>query len=218
MNLNIKNRIWPITAIILLSGCVIAGIIFLNLSFKETRIYPDNSRIRPMDTTFCVNDVEFKMIGISGGKIDCKGLKKTIELNDFYIGETEVTQELWMAVMNYNPSINRDDILCPVENVDLVECLDFVHRLDSISGYDFHIQSYPEWLYVARLGSTGIVKSENNLVNASDSIISKKENSSNKTYPVKQKKNNTLGVYGMIGNVSEWTVSGSNPLFFCNGW
>lgn len=32
------------------------------------------------------------------------------------------------------------------------ECLEFVHKLDSVSGIKFYIQSYQEWLYVAHLG------------------------------------------------------------------
>lgn len=181
----------------------------LNPPFDETSIFPDEGRETPADTTIVVNGVAVKMIGIKGGKINCKGRRKTIELDNFYIGETEVTQELWMAIMGENPSVHQDSMQCPVENVDLLECVEFVHKLDSVSGIEFYIQSYPEWLYVAHLGRRDADSSYNE-----DSMSWYKENSDSIPHPVKLKKPNALGVYDMIGNVSEWTLSGSDPLFF----
>ena len=139
MKRNTKTTSWIIAAIILLLACIIVVHYLVNSPFEETRIYPDDSREHPKDTIFTVNGIAFKMIGVKGGRIKCKGFRKTIELKDFYISETEVTQELWMSVMGDNPSVHKDSALCPVENIDLVECLDFVHKLDSISGINFHI-------------------------------------------------------------------------------
>lgn len=219
MKRKIKITVWIIATIILLVGCTIGGHLLKNYlyekfnpPFEETTIYPDDGRENPADTTFTVNGIEIKMIGVNGGKINCKGLRETIELKDFYIGETEVTQELWMSIMGNNPSVHKDSILCPVEGIDLVECLEFVHKLDSVSGIRFYIQSYPEWLYVAHLGSRNA-----NTSYYDDSTSWYKENSDNIPHPVKQKTPNTLGVYDMVGNVSEWTISGSDPLFFVMG-
>lgn len=97
-----KITVWVVGGIIFLCACVIGVFVLkdvLNPDFKETEIYPDESRVSPKDTVINVNGVEIKMIGVKGGKNDCQGLKKTIELEDFYIGETEVTQELWSAIM-----------------------------------------------------------------------------------------------------------------------
>lgn len=219
MKRKIKITVWVIVTIILLFVCTIGGLLIknylyeiLNPIFEETTIFPNDNRENPADTTFTVNGIKIKMIGVKGGKINCTGLRETIKLKDFYIGETEVTQELWMSIMGNNPSVYKDSVLCPVECVDLVECLEFVHKLDSVSGIKFYIQSYPEWLYVAHLGGRNA-----NTSYYDNSMSWYKENSDSTTHPVKQKRPNALGVYDMVGNVSEWTISGSDPLFFVMG-
>lgn len=113
--------------------------------------------------------------------------------------------------MGDNPSLlNKGDSL-PVENVDLVDCLQFVTRLDSITDNYFGIPTYPEWLYVAHLGTKQTVS------NSLDSIAWHKGNSGNTTHPIKQKKPDNLGIYDMFGNVAEWTISGADPLFIVPG-
>lgn len=210
-----KRTVRIVGGIALLCACVIGVYLLkdvLNPDFKETTIYPDESRVAPKDTIIGVNGVEIKMIGVKGGKIDCKGLKKTIELEDFYIGETEVTQELWSAIMGNNPSINQTGDSLPVENVDLVECLEFVNKLDSVSGLDFYIPTYPQWLYVGYSGKQLPADGK-----ALDNFAWYRDNSGDTTHNVKQKNPNSLGVYDMLGNVAEWTISGSDPLFIVTG-
>lgn len=213
------KRVLKITAlvaggIVLLGGCFIGVAILRELhddGFRKTTIYPDRTGTAPADTVFTVNGVSFKMIGIKGGKIDCKGLQQTVELSDFYISETEVTQELWTAIMGHNPSANATGDSLPVENVDLMEALTFVNRLDSISGTSFSLPDYSEWLYVAHLAKEG--HGEPNF----DAEAWYKGNSGNATHAVKQKAPNRLGVYDMYGNVKEWTIGGSDPLFIVAG-
>lgn len=219
MKLKYKTTAWVAVAITLVIVCIIGGFLFKDHlydvvypPFEETTIFQDDSRENPADTTFTVNGVAIKMIGVRGGKINCKKLRKTIELDDFYIGESEVTQELWVAIMGDNPSVHKDSLLCPVENVSLLDCADFVHKLDSVSGIKFYIQSYPEWLYAAHLGGKDAGTSYYD-----DKASWYKENSDSISHPVKQKKPNALGVYDMVGNVSEWTISGPDPFFFVMG-
>lgn len=202
-------------SIVLLTVCIIGYFVFrniLNPDFEETRIYPDENRVTLSDTIINVNGIDIKMIGVKGGKIDCEGLNETIALTNFYIGETEVTQELWSAIMGNNPSIHQTGDSLPVENVDLIECLEFVNKLDSVSGHNFYVPTYPQWLYVGYLSKQFPEDSK-----TFDNAAWHRGNSENVTHNVKQKNPNSLGIYDMQGNVAEWTISGLDPLFIVAG-
>ncbi len=117
----------------------------------------------------------------------------------------------WKAVMEDNPSDHQDGSEYPVESVDLIDFLEFVCKLDSLSGIAFTIQSYPEWLYATHLG--GVADCDSSLTDKAWF----EENSDGATHPVKQKQSDDLGLYDILGNVAEWTISGSDPLFFTVG-
>lgn len=204
------TRIIGVVVLSLLSAFVIFYVV--NLPYRHTTIYPNEKQVIATDTMININGVSFKMIGIKGGVIKCEGYKKPITLKDFYIAETEVTRDLWMAVMDDSLTEHNDSVQYPVTNISLVDCIQFVHRLDSISGINFQIPSFPTWLYAAKLGYKGL----ENSYTANDRCWLK-ENASNMLHIVKQKKPNTLGIYDMIGNVGEWTTSGSDPFFVIAG-
>lgn len=217
-----KITMWTVAAAVLLLGGTWGGFCLWEYLyershpiFEQTRVFPNDGDC-PADTTFNVNGIDVKMIGVKGGKVCWKGIRDTIVLDDFFIGETEVTQELWVSVMGYNPSAHKDSALCPVENIDLVDCFRFVHRLDSISGIDFRIQTYFQWIHAAHLGNgnADYLYCGGDIL---DSLGWYEGNAGNRSHPVKQKRPNALGIYDMTGNVSEWTMSGSDPLFLVVG-
>ena len=122
--------------------------------------------------------------------------------NDYYIGKYEVTQTLWQAVMNSNPSNIKGDNL-PVEQVSWNDCHEFISKLNSITGKKFRLPTEAEWEYAARGGkkSRGYQYSGSN--NLSD-VAWYKDNSGSKTHAVGIKQSNELGIYDMTGNVWEW--------------
>lgn len=164
---------------------------------------------------FTVNDVSFKMIRIEGGTFTMGATeeqgKKTdndeypthrVTLSTYHIGETEVTQALWEAVMGSNPSYFNGKNH-PVEQVSWNDCQEFVARLSSLTGRKFRLPTEAEWEFAARGGnrSKGYIYSGSNTENDVSWIGS---NSQSGTHEVKTKLANELGLYDMSGNVSEW--------------
>ena len=122
--------------------------------------------------------------------------------NDYYIGKYEVTQALWKAVMENNPSKFKGDDL-PVETVSWEDCQKFISKLNRITGKKFRLPTEAEWEYAARGGnkSRGYQYSGSN--NLSD-VAWYDDNSGKKTHAVATKLPNELGIYDMSGNVWEW--------------
>ena len=165
--------------------------------------------------TYTVNGVSLTMINVKGGSFmmgapdndsDAEGDEKPIHkvtLSDYSIGETQVTQALWQAVMGSNPSDFTGDELRPVEQVSWNDCQTFIKKLNQLTGEKFRLPTEAEWEYAARGGkeSKGYKYSGSN--NIGD-VTWFRDNSSGTTHPVKTKKPNELGIYDMSGNVREW--------------
>lgn len=125
----------------------------------------------------------------------------SVELNAFYIGETEVTQELWEAIMGDNPSKYKGKDL-PVEQVSWNACRIFLTKLSAVLGQRFRLPTEAEWESAARNGNgSEMMYSGSNELSMVGWYL---ENSDATTHIVATKEPNALGIYDMNGNVREW--------------
>lgn len=168
------------------------------------------------DEPFTVKGVSFNMIHVEGGTFQMGATSEQgsdvgsdekpvhqVTLSSFFIGETEVTQELWEAVMGSNPSWYKGK-KCPVENVSWDNIQEFIRKLNAMTGKQFRLPTEAEWEYAARGGkkSMGYKYSGSNTI---DDVAWYTENTNHKrTCDVKTKQANELGLYDMSGNVYEW--------------
>lgn len=157
--------------------------------------------------------IHFTMKRIKGGIFNMSP-DYEVELTDYYIGQFLVTQELWEAVMNNNPS-NFIGEHNPVENVcwnDICGKNGFIHRInrklkDQIPlDWRFALPTEAQWFYAAIGGE----KRKNQKFAGTEMASLLKffgwynENSEQTTHPVGNLKPNELGLYDMCGNVWEW--------------
>ena len=176
--------------------------------------FSDFTTLRLNDKIVNVKGVKFKMVCVQGGTFlmgDTMDQFHTSEkdekpshcvaISTYYMGETEVTQELWEAVMGTNPSDFKNP-KAPVEMVSWNDCQLFISKLNEITGFEFRLPTEAEWEFAARGGcfSGHWMYAGNDFLDGIGWWV----NNAKKTMIVKQKQPNELGFYDMSGNVSEW--------------
>lgn len=171
-----------------------------------------------------VSGIAFKMIYVHGGTFtmgctseqggDCYGSEKpfhSVAVENFWMGETEVTQALWKAVMGKEhngewggwENLYGRGSAYPAYRVSWNDCQKFIQRLNQLTGKTFRLPTEAEWEYAARGGnkSRGFMYAGSNTI---DDVAWYVYNGGDETHPAKTKFPNELGLYDMSGNVWEW--------------
>ena len=169
--------------------------------------------------TFTVGGVSFNMVEVEGGSF-MSIHSPQVALSPFAIGQTEVTQALWEAVMGSNPSYFNGDSKPggpdnPVEEVSWDDCQEFIAKLNEMTGRTFRLPSEAEWEFAARGGNYShgykFAGSDDK-----DEVAWHRNNSGHRTHPVAELLPNELGLYDMSGNVEEYCQDGWGNNYFCS--
>lgn len=186
---------------------------------------------------FEVEGIGFEMIYVEGGTftmgatieqtapLDNERPLHEVKLSDYYIGQTEVTQELWNAVTGQPLSHFGGDGRLPVEDVTWDECMGFIQMLQNKTGMKFCLPTEAQWEFAARGGkhSKGYeyagsnktadvawfgasLRPDSDACPDSIALATYVNHELAHTFPVAQKQPNELGIYDMSGNVAEWTA------------
>lgn len=115
---------------------------------------------------------------------------------DFWLGDSEVTQEVYVAVIGSSPSSFSGSAF-PVESVSWNAVQEFLARLGGESGAPARLPTEAEWEYACRAGSTGAATVDPEQVWSAALNLSSPQ-------PVRTRKPNAWGLYDMQGNVAEW--------------
>ena len=161
-------------------------------------------------------------MGSANGDSDEKP-RHRVTVDNFFIGEFEVTQQLWEQVMYTNPSrfVASNH---PVENVSWNDCQEFIKRMNrrrieinlgEYSSWRFRLPTEAEWEYAARGGNKtrGYKYAGSNDIG---SVAWYRDNSGDQTLDVGSKTPNELGLYDMSGNVWEWCFDWCDESYYKN--
>ena len=166
--------------------------------------------------------LDMKMIYVEGGSYD-QGSdydynKRTISLDGFWIGESEVTQAQWAAVMGtsiyeqcYRAERQSGELRpirgaghnYPMYCVSYAEAQEFCRRLSGMTGRKYELPTEAQWEFAARGGN----KTHGRRYSGGDYVYDVawcKNNSEGGCHPVKSLRPNELEIYDMSGNVTEW--------------
>jgi formylglycine-generating enzyme required for sulfatase activity len=182
----------PLTSLLVFAFLILIG---SSVSGEEPKVANQSKTI-----TFSVKDQNFDMILIPKGQTVIGQPFPTTINEDFYIGETEVTQSIYEVVMGNNPS-NPIGGNLPINKVSLSDAVKFTGKISSLLGKKFRLPTSTEWEYACQSKKTSKFY-------WGDKFLRKyvrHPESSGKLEFVKSNSPNDYGLFGMADNVSEWS-------------
>lgn len=186
-----------------------------NTSMKQASSQTGSDQSR----TFTIDGATFKMIFVEHGTFTMGSSDRNVQFSespahkvtltrDYLMGETEVTEALWNAVMSNGGGSQT----LPKTSITWKQAHNFVDKLNEIAhaqnliGQEeqFILPTEAQWEYAAKGGnkSKGYKYSGSNNIN--EVAVTRENSGSDSPINVKTKKPNELGLYDMSGNAYEW--------------
>lgn len=193
-----------------------------NPSWDDIDEYPEGENpeeLKEFIRNLVINSFEQDMVNVDGGtymmgKTKEQGKeankneqpKHNVTVASFKISKYEVTQAQWLAIMGTNPSTDQDDLGKPVTNVSYRDIMEFIQKLNEVTGLHFRLPTEQEWEFAARGGNRVHGNKYYKYAGADNPIESAwtNWNSNRSIHRVGELYPNELGLYDMSGNVMEW--------------
>lgn len=181
--------------------------------------------------------IQFRLILVPGGVVEMGSKQEkdempvtSVEVSPFFIAEHEVTFEEWDAYFKDTqlPQSKQIDGVTratpqyidltwgmgrepnhPANSMSHQAAMMYCYWLFKKTRIFFRLPTEAEWEYACKAGEAGIPPPQD-----LNGVAWFAGNSGNKFHPVKEKKSNALGLYDMLGNLSEWTLDQYDANYF----
>jgi formylglycine-generating enzyme required for sulfatase activity len=221
--------------VVLLFMIMIMGVVsrcnHLSLDSKKPKISGDIVLQLPMGITMTLKEIpvgSFMMGSPIGedGRSESETLHRVTLKHKFWLGEFEVTQAQYKAVMGINRSHFKGSDY-PVDNVTWLDAMRFCRKLTDMEraadrlpeGYGYSLPSEAQWEYACRAGTTTAWHYGNSLSSKQANIKGEQTEGQTAVGPYLQRSTrvgsyapNAWGLYDMHGNVWELCLDWSGEL------
>jgi len=138
-------------------------------------------------------------------------------VDDFYIGSYEVSKKEWQKLMKGHHSHFEEDCNdCAEGNVSWNDVQEFIVKLNKQTGKKYRLPTEAEWEYAARSRGRNEKFAGTNDIQEVYEYVWFSPNSDSSIHQVGGKKPNSIGLYDMNGNVSEWVSDWYKESYYKN--